>query len=269
VATVGSRPVVAGISGIVRGLLPDGYWVESGSTIGEIDPSAEPEYCYSLSDRALAVGSGTLAAILELWPKLSSGDELPVRVRGRRPRTNPGDQILGATEFALLGLLCDHPAHGYELSRAFGPDGDLQPVCTVGISQLYAYLGKLEALGLVTASEQAGAARPRAGGGRPARKTFSVSESGRRQFDQWLARPVPGAAYLRVDFMAKLYFARLQPQTLLLPLLREQIRLIRQELAELRAQRRDGGYRAEVAAAHEGLAQSGLDWLTTLESRTG
>src|SRR5579883_2669237 len=266
IASVASRPVVAAISGIIRGLLPDGYEVESGSTIGEIDPAPEREYCWTLSDRALAVGSGCLAAILELWPKLSGAEELPARARGRRPRTSPGDEILGATEFALLGLLADHPAHGYELSKAFGPEGDLQQVCKVGLSQLYAYLAKLESLGLVAGAPGGQApAAPRSGGGRPPKKVFAITDAGRRQFEQWLGRPVPGTAYLRVDFMAKLFFARRRPAGELRELLDGQIEVIEQELAELSASRAPG-YRAEVAQAYDGFARAGLDWLTSLRA---
>ena len=254
VASVASRPVVAAISGVVRGLLPDGYQVAAGATIGEIDPAAERDYCWSLSDRALAVGSGALAAILDLWPTLSGSEPLPTRGRGRRRRSLPGDEILGATEFALLGLLAEHPAHGYELSRTFAEGGDLQAVCKVGLSQLYAYLGKLESLGLVAIEEVTK--------GRPGRKTFSITEPGRRQFDLWLLRPAPGSSYLRTDFLAKLYFARRRDR--LQPLLDEQTEVLRQELAALRSQHGLDGYAAEVARACERFAQSGMEWLRQL-----
>ncbi len=253
IALVAGTPVVAGISGIVRGLLPGGYEVEAGAAVGEIDPSAERDYCYSLSDRALAVGSGALAAILELWPALPAADELPLRGRGRRPRTRPGEDILGAAEYALLGLLAERPAHGYELSKTFSGEGDLSSVCRLGLSQLYADLNKLESLGLV-----AEAADP----SRAGKKVYSLADSGRRQLEQWLARPVSGASWLRVDFMAKLYFARRRGSQRVL--IAEQARVLEEEIQGLREQRTVDGFRGEVAGAYEELAASGLAWLRKL-----
>lgn len=254
VATVASKPVVAGISGLLRGLLPAGYLVETGDAVGEIDPAAEPDYCWSLSDRALAVGSGALAAILELWPSLPAGEELPPRTRGRRPRARPGEDILGAAEYALLGLLADRPAHGYELSRAFGEDGELSTVCRLGLSQLYADLNKLEALGLVADAPDAI---------RPGKRVYSVTQAGQRQLETWLAQPVPHAGALRIDFMAKLYFARRRGSAS--TLISAQMSVLEKECDELRRQQAGGGFRAEVARAYEQFAAGSLDWLRSLE----
>ncbi len=63
-ATVDDEQVVAPIDGILRGLIHDGVVVAKGLKIGDVDPRAEREYCFSISDKALAVGGGVLAAIL-------------------------------------------------------------------------------------------------------------------------------------------------------------------------------------------------------------
>lgn len=64
VARVGDHPLQAGLSGIIRGLLKSGVEVEEGMKLVDIDPRAEKEYCFYISDKALAVAGGALEAIL-------------------------------------------------------------------------------------------------------------------------------------------------------------------------------------------------------------
>src|SRR5512139_2441087 len=64
VAVVDDFPVIAGISGIVRGLLRDGVKVTKGMKVGDIDPRGKRENCFTISDKARAIGGGVLEAIL-------------------------------------------------------------------------------------------------------------------------------------------------------------------------------------------------------------
>lgn len=57
-------PVVAAIRGIVRGLLRDGLYVNAGMKVGDIDPRAAREHCFTISDKSRAVAGGVLEAIL-------------------------------------------------------------------------------------------------------------------------------------------------------------------------------------------------------------
>ncbi|MTI81144.1 MAG: EF2563 family selenium-dependent molybdenum hydroxylase system protein [Firmicutes bacterium] len=66
---VEKTPVVAGINGILRGLIKEGLWVKNGLKIGDIDPRCLPEHCYTISDKARAVAGGVLEAILYLLRK--------------------------------------------------------------------------------------------------------------------------------------------------------------------------------------------------------
>lgn len=66
VAVVDGRPIVALISGVVRGLLPDGTPVFCGMKSGDIDPRCEVRHCFTVSDKARAIGGGVLEAILML-----------------------------------------------------------------------------------------------------------------------------------------------------------------------------------------------------------
>ena len=64
VATVADIPVRSIISGVLRGLLPDGTPVKRGMKSGDVDPRDVPEYCATVSDKARAIGGGVLEALL-------------------------------------------------------------------------------------------------------------------------------------------------------------------------------------------------------------
>lgn len=57
-------PVVARISGVIRGLLRDGVPVEAGDKIGDIDPRGITEDLSHISDKAQRVAEGVLEAIV-------------------------------------------------------------------------------------------------------------------------------------------------------------------------------------------------------------
>ncbi|MCR5788430.1 MAG: EF2563 family selenium-dependent molybdenum hydroxylase system protein [Lachnospiraceae bacterium] len=64
VGYVGEIPVKTTIAGMLRGLLADGISVTKGMKSGDVDPRGKKEYCYLVSDKALAVAGGVLEAIL-------------------------------------------------------------------------------------------------------------------------------------------------------------------------------------------------------------
>ncbi len=66
IATVGDQPVVAPFKGVLRGLINGQVDVTRGMKIGDVDPRAVPEHCFTVSDKALAIGGGVLEAILSL-----------------------------------------------------------------------------------------------------------------------------------------------------------------------------------------------------------
>ena len=63
-AYVDDEPVVSRIRGVLRGLLPDGISVYEGMKSGDVDPRCEVSHCFTVSDKALAIGGGTLEAVL-------------------------------------------------------------------------------------------------------------------------------------------------------------------------------------------------------------
>lgn len=72
--TVGEEPMRCTISGVLRGILEDGTPVFKGMKAGDVDPRGDVENCWSVSDKALAVGGGTLEAILRLTGVLGAED---------------------------------------------------------------------------------------------------------------------------------------------------------------------------------------------------
>ncbi len=66
VGLVDGQPMICTIGGVLRGLLPDGAAVTRGMKSGDVDPRCQVENCYTVSDKALAVGGGVLEALLHL-----------------------------------------------------------------------------------------------------------------------------------------------------------------------------------------------------------
>jgi xanthine dehydrogenase accessory factor len=58
--------VLAALSGRLRGLLRDGLLVSTQMKIGDIDPRAIREHCFTISDKSRAVAGGVLEALLYL-----------------------------------------------------------------------------------------------------------------------------------------------------------------------------------------------------------
>jgi xanthine dehydrogenase accessory factor len=64
IATVAGKAVTAPFSGVLRGLLHPAVAVTAGMKIGDLDPRAAPIHCFTISDKALAIGGGVVEALL-------------------------------------------------------------------------------------------------------------------------------------------------------------------------------------------------------------
>ena len=64
-----TAPVTAAIPGILRGLVRDELAVSTGMKVGDIDPRAIREHCFTISDKSRAIGGGVLEAILYIMNK--------------------------------------------------------------------------------------------------------------------------------------------------------------------------------------------------------
>ncbi|MHB8619381.1 MAG: hypothetical protein ACYDAG_07415, partial [Chloroflexota bacterium] len=62
------------LRGVLRGLIHDGLSVHEGMKVGDVDPRAAPEHCFTISDKSLAVGGGVLEAVLMLLNRPSPNE---------------------------------------------------------------------------------------------------------------------------------------------------------------------------------------------------
>lgn len=63
VGYVEDEPVRANIHGVLRGILTSGLIVTKGFKLADVDSRCEEDHCYSISDKALAIGGGVLEAV--------------------------------------------------------------------------------------------------------------------------------------------------------------------------------------------------------------
>ncbi|MFH0727320.1 MAG: hypothetical protein V2B19_13395 [Pseudomonadota bacterium] len=64
VGEVDGLKVLAAIDGMLRGLITSGIHVSAGLKLGDIDPRGVLDYCYTVSDKARAIGGAVLTAVL-------------------------------------------------------------------------------------------------------------------------------------------------------------------------------------------------------------
>jgi DNA-binding PadR family transcriptional regulator len=130
-------------------------------------------------------------------------------------------------ELALLGFVYERPVHGYEIYQQLSGRTGLWQVWRLKQSQLYALLTKLEDAGYLAATLQQQDARP-------PRKVYQPTGAGRDVFENWLATPVAHGRQMRIEFLAKLYFARHQSTAATIHLLEQQMAACHAWLLELR-----------------------------------
>ncbi len=90
--------------------------------------------------------------------------------------------------------------HGYELAQLLRAQTGLGLIWDVKQSNLYGLLARLERQSLVSADRQD---QPN----RPARKVYHLTEAGAKAFESWIRSPVSHGRSIRVELLAKLYFA--------------------------------------------------------------
>lgn len=76
IASIGDVPVTAGIGGVIRGMIRDGYSADKGLKIADIDPRlSQASNCRTISDKARCIGGSVLEAVLMLRNQRVPGDE--------------------------------------------------------------------------------------------------------------------------------------------------------------------------------------------------
>lgn len=73
-AYVGDIEVQSQIDGVLRGLIHDGVCVNMGMKIADVDPRGVIDHCWTISEKALAIGGGVLEAILTRMSEENNGE---------------------------------------------------------------------------------------------------------------------------------------------------------------------------------------------------
>jgi DNA-binding PadR family transcriptional regulator len=134
----------------------------------------------------------------------------------KMPRTK---SLLTPSEYAVLGLVRNKPAYGYELQRRLSGHQGLGRVCPVEPAMVYAILKSLSGLELIDGVWDNSTYPPRA--------VYTATERGITTFELWLRRPVGRMREVRLDFMIKLYFALNEDAALARELLAAQLEVTR------------------------------------------
>ena len=103
-------------------------------------------------------------------------------------------------EFALLGFLIVGPSHGYDLHQRFM--AELGHVWHLSQSQAYAILKRLEQRGDINAQVKEQEKLP-------ARQMLRITKQGRRHFNEWMDDISVNSRSIRLEFLTRLYFARI------------------------------------------------------------
>jgi DNA-binding PadR family transcriptional regulator len=133
---------------------------------------------------------------------------------------------LSLTEYAVLGVLAEHPAHGFAISKALAPEGPVGRVLTVRRPLTYRALDRLVGSGL------AAAVHTEPGEAGPERIIHRITPSGKRQLKRWLSEPVQHIRDMRIEFQLKVTLLNRSGQSPL-GLVRAQRVVLRPTLAAL------------------------------------
>ena len=160
---------------------------------------------------------------------------------------------------ALLGLLADHPRHGYDLKNsletAFGGQRE------INFGQIYTTLNRLERDGLVSASETED--------GR-GKKTYHLTPAGREELQAWLDQTVEKIETYKDEFLVKLIVGHLANYGDPLAAITRQRRAYLQQLRDMSTlanEKKDNPY---VSLLIEGAMlhlQADLRWLDICDER--
>lgn len=107
---------------------------------------------------------------------------------------------LSVSDWAVLALLAEQPAHGFYLVTRFARHGELGAIWTIQRPQVYRALDHLQTRALIAPL------REEAGDGGPPRTVYGVTAAGERALEQWLSTPVAHLREARSALLLKLIF---------------------------------------------------------------
>jgi DNA-binding PadR family transcriptional regulator len=160
-------------------------------------------------------------------------------------------------ELAILGLLKDHPMHGYQLNRELSEQ--VGGMWRVSYGSLYPSLRRLERDGAITSEPGTGARR---------KTVYAITEEGERLFLELLQEPPQEGQTEDARFRVRLAFFRYLPPETRIRLLERRRQALEARLADIKTHLRDAAsaddyQRALLDHARAG-AESDIAWLTEL-----
>jgi len=151
-------------------------------------------------------------------------------------------------KYTLLGFLSYGPQTGYDLKKHI--DNSTQFFWHARLSQIYPALKKLAEEGLVEAT-----VIPQEG--KPDKKIYFVTASGRAMLMDWLAEPIDELSPTKDPTLLKLFFSGALDKETVLAQLHRQLALHRAQLAHY--QQETAAY-VEQVIAETGLTREGVMW---------
>src|ERR671933_992083 len=172
-------------------------------------------------------------------------------------------KVANPLALAVMALLYERPMHPYEMVSAMRERGKHESV-RLRYSSLYSVVEALQREGLILPLET------RREGRRPERTVYGLTEAGRAEFLAWLRELLREPMKEYTQFAAGLSFIPALPPTEAVALLKERVRLLEEEVGEMRSRLDDAAEQGVarlflVEAEHElVLKEAELEWVRNL-----
>ncbi len=164
-------------------------------------------------------------------------------------------------KYLILGLLTERPMSGYDIKKQVKTA--LNAITSASYGTLYPMLHQLLADGCVEVEEV-----PQHG--RPSKKVYSITDSGRSDLIQWLKQPAV-TDQIRREFLLKLYLATNLPEKDLRTIIAQRRKETDQQMQLLRTDREKAGTQQQgwVVDYALSMCEAESSWLSRLESGIG
>jgi DNA-binding PadR family transcriptional regulator len=111
---------------------------------------------------------------------------------------DPGEQRLLLSDWLVLCVVCEKPAHGFAVAGLYSREGSLGQAWQVSKPAVYAAMQRLERLGLVQMAREQRTSQG------PARSLVEATQTGRMAARRWLREPVTHGRNVRSELIMKL-----------------------------------------------------------------
>ena len=169
---------------------------------------------------------------------------------------------LSLTEWVVLGVIGERPAHGFAVAALTSDEGELGRIWHIPRPAIYRALGRVEAAGLVAPE----GVEPGRG---PQRTIYAITPPGREALETWLRTPVRHVRDVRSHLLMKLALldrAGRDPADLLV----RQRAVLEPIVAAIRAEPSPGeGFDAVLLAWRRATASAALSFLDDITPAAG